>query len=145
MREGPGQEYLKPISVAVTVIGSSVFAVARWSDDLVDRTLLGHAESSAVTWRAKLVASVPDFERLFQAGAITPRQRDLIEASLAGSDIFRFEAFATDGMLALMSNQAFFEVETASAFNDTASRVAQSGEMIITVEDGRTSPDRPDR
>ena len=113
-------------------------------DRLVGRTLLGRAESSAVTWQAKLVASVPDFERLFQAGAIAPRQRDLIESSLAGSDIFRFEAFATDGMLAFMSDQALFEVETASAFNDTAARVAQNGEMIVTVEDGRTSTDRPD-
>jgi diguanylate cyclase (GGDEF)-like protein len=137
--------YLTPIAVAACVIGLSVFAITRWSDDLVNRTLLGHAESSALTWRTKLVTSVPEFERLFEAGTMTPRQRELLDASLAGSDIFRFEAFARDGTLTYLSDEALFEVEPGEAFNATSAEVGRSGEMIVTVEDGRTSPDRPDR
>ena len=138
------QAFLTPILVAAIVIGVSTLAVARWSDDLVDRTLLGHAESSAITWRSKLVTSVPAFERLFETGAVTPSQEELIAASMAGSDIFRFEAFAADGTLTFLSDQALFEVEAGDSFNETAAEVGQSGEMIVTIEDGRASPDRPD-
>ncbi|MDW3225245.1 MAG: EAL domain-containing protein [Paracoccaceae bacterium] len=138
------RDYLRPFAIAFLVIGASALAISQWKDDLVDRTLLGHAESSAVTWRAEFIRSVPEIEGLFTREDVAEQQRSAVEASMAGSDIFRFEAFNPAGALTFVSDRAFFEVEDASQFNATAAQVAVSGETIVVVKDGSENRYRPD-
>lgn len=133
-----------PLVISFAVIGSLMVAVTFWRDDLVERTLLGHAQSSAATWRTEFTNAVPNFEALFKPDTATQIQRDLIEATIAGSDIFRFEAFDAQGNLTFVSDQALFAIEPTAMFNAVAVDVAGSGVMDVEVEDGRGNPKRPD-
>ena len=135
--------YIVPILIALVVIGASSLAVWRWSDDLVQRTLQKHAEVSAITWRAELTQSVTGVSDLFSPGAVTAEQRRLVAASMAGSDIFRFEAFDPGGRLTFVSDAAEFAAEQDEALNAAARAVARSGTMVVDVEDGRDNPARP--
>ncbi|MEO1537955.1 MAG: bifunctional diguanylate cyclase/phosphodiesterase [Pseudomonadota bacterium] len=136
--------YLKPIFIAIVVIGISVLAVTRFSDNLVDKTLLGHAEGSSQTWRTKLIETVPDIETIFESGATSRQQQELIEASMAGSDIFRFVAFAPDGRQSFLSDQSILNLGDQRAFSPTAAEVIASGNWDIKVKDGTQKDNRPD-
>jgi diguanylate cyclase (GGDEF)-like protein len=137
-------ELLWPVAWAASVVVVSVIAVRAFSDDFVERTLLLHAESSALTWRAEFTGSVPGLSALLSGSRATEAQRDYLEATMAGSDIFRFELFNAGGDLVFLSDQALFEVETADRFNLTASETARTGMISVQVEDGRTKANRPD-
>jgi diguanylate cyclase (GGDEF)-like protein len=137
-------ELLWPVAWAASVVVVSIFAVRAFSEDFVERTLLLHAESSALTWRAEFTSSVPDLSALLSGSRATEAQRNYLQATMAGSDIFRFELFDAGGNLAFLSDQALFEVEAADRFNPTAAETARTGAIDVVVEDGRAKPDRPD-
>jgi hypothetical protein len=137
-------ELLWPVAWAASVVVVSIFAVRAFSEDFVERTLLLHAESSALTWRAEFTSSVPDLSALLSGSRATEAQRDYLQATMAGSDIFRFELFDAGGNLAFLSDQALFEVEAADRFNPTAAETARTGAIDVVVEDGRAKPNRPD-
>ena len=135
---------LVPLAWASGVAASLLLVVSHQSDALVEHTLLGHAQSSASTWRTQFTETVPDLERLVRTGKATDEQRRLIAASKAGSDIFRFELFDSDGTRMYLSDQASFADDSLGGFNQTALETARTGRQIVTVEDGRDDPGRPD-
>ena len=137
------RRYGLPLIIAACVIGSSVFLVQKWSSDLVERTLQGHAESSARTWQSKLAGALQEEGSLFVQGATTENQLGLIEASMAGSDIFRFKAFDMAGRLTFVSDADVFTLEEEANLNTTAARVAETGELDVSIEDGTEKPNRP--
>jgi len=143
-RRKPQWLAVKPLIIAATVMLGSWGAVTYWLDDVVERTLMGHADSSARIWRTEFTNSVPELERLLATGEVTPAQRRFIEASMAGSDIFRFELFDTTGRLVFISDKAAFEIEEAELFNETARDVVREGLSEIEIGDGRGNPERPD-
>ena len=78
---------LVPLGWALVVVSVSLAAVRYWSDDLVEHTLLAHAESSAITWRQEFTRNAPDLAGLVEGRVPSIAQRDYVDASLSGSDI----------------------------------------------------------
>ncbi len=139
------QSYGLPLIIAACVVGSSILLFPRWSDDLVTRTLLGHAESSARSWQTELAEALQEDGSLFDQGSKSEEQLGLINASMAGSDIFRFKAFDMSGRLTFVSDEDVSALEDEANLNTTAALVVSTGEMHVSVEDGTEKPSRPDQ
>jgi diguanylate cyclase (GGDEF)-like protein len=138
------RQLIWPIAWAAAVVVTSILAVRAFSGDLVERALLSHADSSARTWRTEFQSSAPDLVTLVDSGNATLALQEFVDASMSGSDIFRFELFDTMGNLVFLSDQALFEVGSTDRFNQAAQDAGRTGNFEVVVEDGRTKPDRPD-
>jgi diguanylate cyclase (GGDEF)-like protein len=130
--------------VSVVVVTTALSAIAFWLDNLVEHTLLAHAQSSAERWRNEFTSSVPSLPALLSGEDVSMLQRQIVEATMAGSDIFRFKLFDDVGNLVFISDKDFIANDEAASFNQTALDVMNSRANDVAVANGQSKADRPD-
>ncbi len=138
------RQFAKPLAMALAVMLTFMGALTFWLDEMVEKTILTHAEESASSWGDVFIDAVPDVERLVETGQPTPEQIGFIDAAVFGSDIFRFKIFDQNGVLVFVSDEGLFQTERQVEVTETAAQVIETLASNISVKDGSEKPDRPD-
>ena len=136
--------YWRTLAAAVVAAAVLLLLVELSLGRLVKTTILAQAEASAIRWASEFERSMPDIHRLANTGDATQEQADFVKAAITGSDIFRFILFSAEGHLVYVSDEAVYRSEDAEQVNPTPLRVIRTGQMDISIHDGREKDNRPD-
>ena len=114
-------------------------------DATVNRAVSADAEHKARDWADYFIEHMPELDRLIVTGMPDADQLARLTVAEKIGDVFRFKLFDSTGAMTLVSDEAAYANESASAreHSTKAADVLRTGVASIAVKDGTGRQNRP--
>lgn len=133
--------WVLPILIAAAALTAFVHRELR---EVHDKVLCEASEVSGAQWSRYFTRHLPDLERLFRDGVVTPEQTAVFTGGFAMGEAFGVKLFKPDGTVIYYSVSEDLPV-TIPAEAEAARAVFVSGKPIVNLHDGTGIASRPDR
>ena len=136
-----------PRSVLFAVIGMVALGCAVFFgiDATVNRAVSADADHKARGWASYFIQHMPNLGKLIDTGNPDAGQLERIATAEKVGDVFRFKLFDRRGVLMLVSDEALYASEGATAREHSAkaAEVLRTGISNVSLNDGTGKKNRP--
>ncbi len=136
-----------PRSVIVAVFGMVVLGCAVYFgiEAAVNRAVSADADHKARGWAAYFIQHMPNLDELIANGRPDAGQLERIATAEKVGDVFRFKLFDSRGVMTLVSDEAAYASESATAREHSAkaAEVLRTGISNVSLNDGTGKKNRP--
>ena len=138
---------LFPRSVLIAIIGMVALgsAVFFGIDATVNRAVSADADHKARDWASYFIQHMPNLDELIATGSPDAGQLERIATAEKVGDVFRFKLFDRRGVMTLVSDEALYASESATAREHSAkaAEVLRTGISNVSLNDGTGKKNRP--
>lgn len=136
-----------PRSAIIAVVGMVVLGCAVYfgTDATINRAVSTDADYKARGWAAYYIEHMPNLDALIATGSPDASQLERIAMAEKVGDVFRFKLFDRRGVMTLVSDEATYASESATAreHNAKAADVLRTGISNVSLNDGTAKKNRP--
>ncbi|WP_299408189.1 bifunctional diguanylate cyclase/phosphodiesterase [uncultured Roseobacter sp.] len=112
------------------LIGIGLHLAIDWA---VNKTIMAKAEHVAMIWASNFDAELTDLETITQAGALSERQQQVIDAALSFSEVYSFTVFDPQGVLIYSSDYGVATTPSEQSQNLQAKGVFASQSPAVDI------------